>query len=60
MCIGVTLECRRMESEVIGDGWGHVGKVYHDKEIMGHAWPLIRTCGWTVPTFRVTWFLSPS
>ena len=28
--IGVTLECRRMESGVIGDGWGHVDKAYHD------------------------------
>ena len=24
------LECRWMESEVIRDGWGHVGEVYHD------------------------------
>ena len=31
-----------------------------EKEIMGHAWPLTRTCGQTVPTFRVTWVLSPS
>src|SRR5258707_14308191 len=30
VCIGVTLECRRMESEMIGDGWGHVDEVYHD------------------------------
>ena len=33
VCIGVTLECRRMESEMIGDGRGHVDKAdkaYHD------------------------------
>ena len=33
VCIGVTLECRWMESEMIGDGRGHVDKVdevYHD------------------------------
>ena len=33
MCIGVTLECRQMELEMIGDGWGHVDEAdeaYHD------------------------------
>ena len=30
VCIGVTPECRWMESEMIGDGWGHVDKAYHD------------------------------
>ena len=33
VCIGVTLECRWMKSEMIGDGRGHVDKVdeaYHD------------------------------
>ncbi len=33
VCIGVTPECRRMESEMIGDGRGHVDEVdeaYHD------------------------------
>src|SRR5258708_40316193 len=33
VCIGVTPECRWMESEMIGDGQGHadkVDKVYHD------------------------------
>ena len=29
-CIGVTLECRRMESGMIGDGWGCVDEAYHD------------------------------
>ena len=28
--IGVMLECRWMESGMIGDGWGHADKVYHD------------------------------
>ena len=34
VCIGVKLECRRTESEMVGDGQGHVDKVdevYHDK-----------------------------
>ena len=30
VCIGVTLECRRMESEMIRDGWGHADEAYHD------------------------------
>src|SRR5260221_1501785 len=30
VCIGVTPECRQMESEMIGDGWGHVDEAYHD------------------------------
>src|SRR5260370_39494624 len=30
VCIRVTPECRRMESEMIGDGWGHVDEAYHD------------------------------
>src|SRR6266436_3287301 len=30
VCIRVTLECRRMELEMIGDGWGHVDEAYHD------------------------------
>ena len=33
VCIGVTLECRRTESEMIGDGWGCADKAdeaYHD------------------------------
>src|SRR5258705_1518795 len=33
VCIGVTLECRQTESEMIRDGWGHADKVdkaYHD------------------------------
>src|SRR5258708_37911682 len=30
VCIGVTLECRRMESEMVRDGWGHADEVYHD------------------------------
>ena len=33
VCIGVTPECRWMESEMIRDGWGcadEVDKVYHD------------------------------
>ena len=40
--------------------WDNTCRELRKKEIMGHAWPLIRTCGWTVPTFGVTWFLSPS
>ena len=28
--IGVTLECRQMELEMIRDGWGHVDEAYHD------------------------------
>ena len=33
VCIGVTPECRRMELEMVGDGWGHADEadeVYHD------------------------------
>src|SRR5258707_2661382 len=30
VCIGVTLECRQTESEMIGDGRGHVDEAYHD------------------------------
>ena len=30
VCIGVTLECRWMESEMIRDGWGCADEVYHD------------------------------
>ena len=30
MCIGVTLECRQTESEMIGDGWGCADEAYHD------------------------------
>ncbi len=33
VCIGVKLECRRMESEMVGDGQGHVDEAdeaYHD------------------------------
>src|SRR5260221_14792055 len=33
VCIGVTLECRQMELEMIGDGRGHADEVdeaYHD------------------------------
>src|SRR5258708_13273730 len=30
VCIGVTPECRQMELEMIGDGWGHADEVYHD------------------------------
>ena len=33
VCIRVKLECRRMESEMVGDGQGHVDEadeVYHD------------------------------
>src|SRR5258707_2064906 len=33
VCIGVKLECRQMESEMVGDGQGcvdEVDKVYHD------------------------------
>src|SRR5258708_2014912 len=30
VCIRVTPECRRMESEMIGDGWGRVDEAYHD------------------------------
>ena len=30
VCIRVMLECRRTESETVGDGWGCVDKVYHD------------------------------
>src|SRR5260221_9375184 len=30
VCIGVTLECRQMESEMIRDGWGCADKAYHD------------------------------
>src|SRR5258708_28301489 len=33
VCIRVTPECRRMESEMIRDGWGHVDKVYHDMQL---------------------------
>ena len=34
VCIGVTLECRWMKSEMIGDGQGHADKAdkaYHDR-----------------------------
>ena len=37
VCIGVTLECRQMESEMIGDGQGCADKadeVYHDRKLM--------------------------
>ena len=37
VCIGVTPECRWMESEMIGDGWGHADEadeVYHDRMII--------------------------
>src|SRR5260221_320132 len=33
VCIGVTPECRRMELEMVGDGWGHADEAdeaYHD------------------------------
>ena len=30
VCIGVTLECRQIESGMIGDGWGRADEVYHD------------------------------
>ena len=39
--IGVTLECRRMESEMVGDGWGHVDEAYGDRrwsEMVGGVW----------------------
>src|SRR5260221_10797607 len=35
VCIRVTPECRRMESEMIGDGWGHADEAdeaYHNTE----------------------------
>src|SRR5260221_6530943 len=38
VCIGVTLECRQTESEMIGDGWGHADEadeVYHDTPMAG-------------------------
>ena len=31
VCIGVTLECRRTESEMIGDGRGCADEAYHDR-----------------------------
>ena len=34
VCIGVTLECRWTELEMIRDGWGHADKAdkaYHDR-----------------------------
>ena len=37
VCIGVTPECRQTESEMIGDGQGHVDeadKAYHDNEFL--------------------------
>ncbi len=37
VCIGVTPECRQMESEMIRDGWGcvdEVDKAYHDNGFM--------------------------
>ena len=40
VCIGVTPECRRTESEMIGDGWGHADEadeVYHDRTLMVSA-----------------------
>ena len=50
--------------QVVGDKWwwfwDNTCRKLRKKEIMGHAWPLTRTCGQTVPTFRVTWVLSPS
>ena len=33
VCIGVTLECRQMESEMIGDGREHADEAYHDNSI---------------------------
>src|SRR5258707_5405698 len=33
VCIGVTPECRRTESEMIGDGRGHVDEAYHDTHL---------------------------
>src|SRR5258708_23404426 len=30
VCIGVTPECRRTESEMIRDGWGCADEAYHD------------------------------
>ncbi len=30
VCIGVTPECRQMESEMIRDGRGHADEAYHD------------------------------
>ena len=34
VCIGVTPECRWMELEMIGDGWGHADEAYHDTLVM--------------------------
>ncbi len=30
VCIGVTPECRRTESEMVRDGQGHADEAYHD------------------------------
>ena len=51
MCIGVTPECRQMESEMIGDGQGcadEVDKVYHDTGTSDFRWPVGHFCsdGW--------------
>ena len=38
VCIGVTLECRRTESEMIRDGQGHADEAdeaYHDSLCLG-------------------------
>ena len=52
VCIGVTPECRQMESEMIGDGWGHVDEVGVCR--WGIPWqrPCI-TAAWTARCFVV-------
>ena len=48
VCIGVTLECRWMESEMIRDGWGHADEAdeaYHDTGVSLGV-DLFGTCSW--------------
>ena len=42
VCNRVTPECRQMELEMIGDGWGRADEAYHDTRATNHT---IRT--WT-------------
>ncbi len=54
VCIGVKLECRWTESEMVGDGQGHVDKVdkaYHDSayylewsQVLLHQFPQRSGC----------------
>jgi len=47
VCIGVTPECRRMESEMIRDGQGHVDEAdeaYHDSVVLFLALYLHELC----------------